>query len=176
MYTSPIEPLRHRLKVLIEKVNADIRQWVADGDLFDIDIDFCPGRANGRFAWPILVPYRAAHPGQAGSKAQGKDLTAHDDLHPRVALPSFFEQEPIHGGRSQHHGCRRTANLLHSRATVTDKRPSRPDTNWRRRPEADRSPGMPRRTRWWTRRAQRHPAPDSSPRPTPRSYWRDLHG
>jgi hypothetical protein len=55
--------LRHRLKVLIEKVNAYIRQWVSDADLFYINIDFGPSGANRRFGRPILVPYRAAHPG-----------------------------------------------------------------------------------------------------------------
>ena len=69
---------------------------------------------------PYWFPYRAAHPGQSpGSKRQRKDLTPHDDLHPRVALPSFFEQEPIHGGRSHHHGCGGSANLLQSLVAVT---------------------------------------------------------
>ena len=38
-----------RLKVLIEKVNSDIRQWMADRNLVNIDIDLCPGSANRRF-------------------------------------------------------------------------------------------------------------------------------
>src|SRR5580700_11038728 len=52
-----------RLKMMIEKVNAYIWQGAADGDLVDIDIDSCPGGANSGFAWPILIPYCAAHSG-----------------------------------------------------------------------------------------------------------------
>ena len=48
--------LRHRLKLWIEKMNADIRQRVADGDLFCIDLDPGSGGANSRFARPILIP------------------------------------------------------------------------------------------------------------------------
>ena len=113
--------LGDRLKVLIEKVNSDIRQWMADCNLVNIDIDLCPGSADRRFGGPVLVPHRAACSGQGLSKAQGKNLSSHDNLHPRVALPSSFQQESIHCRRTEDHSRRRTTNLLYPRATFIDR-------------------------------------------------------
>src|SRR6202453_4617719 len=113
--------LRHRLEVWIEKVNADIWQRIADGDLRDTQFDSCPGRTNRGFARPILVPEDAAHPGQCSGNAQRKNLAPGDQLGPHIALPPLFKQEPEHGGSGEDGRRRGTSNLLNPRTTAIDR-------------------------------------------------------
>ncbi len=70
---------------------------------------------------PILVPEHAAHPGQSSRKAQRKNLAAGDQLHPRIALPSLFQQEPEHGGSGEDDCRSGTTNLVHPRTAAIDR-------------------------------------------------------
>ena len=96
--------LRNRLEVLVKKLNRNVWQRSANGDLFHIDLDFRPGGADRGFRWSVLIPHGLALGGKSPGQTEWKGLPAHRDPHACIALPSSFEEQSIHGRRAKHHG------------------------------------------------------------------------